>query len=55
MTHLGTFYNMAAGDGTTVRMTNCPIWFDGHRVAPRAAPPLLGEHTAKLLPSSGGA
>jgi crotonobetainyl-CoA:carnitine CoA-transferase CaiB-like acyl-CoA transferase len=53
--HLGTFYSMAASDGTIVRMTNCPIWFDGHRVAPRSAPPLLGEHTAaELLPSGDG-
>ncbi|MEZ5787055.1 MAG: CoA transferase [Xanthobacteraceae bacterium] len=52
--HLGTFYSMAASDGASVRMTNCPIWFDGRRVAPRSAPPLLGEHTAELLPAGDG-
>ena len=49
--HLGTFYRMAAQDGTDVCMAHCPIWFDGQRVAPRSAPPLLGEHSAALLAS----
>lgn len=46
---LGTFYTMAAADGTEVGMTNCPIRFDGARVAPRSAAPMLGQHTAELL------
>ncbi len=51
--HLGTFYTMAAADGTEVSMTNCPIRFDGERVAPRSAAPLLGQHTEELLDGGG--
>lgn len=47
--HLKTFYQMSAADGTSVRLTNCPIWFDGERVEPQSAPPLLGEHNDELL------
>lgn len=47
--HLGTFYEMTAADGTPVRMTNCPVRFDGERVAPQSAPPLLGQHTEATL------
>ncbi|MEC7761828.1 MAG: CoA transferase [Pseudomonadota bacterium] len=47
--HLETFYRMAASDGTMVRSTHCPIWFDGARAEPQSAPPLLGEHNELYL------
>jgi formyl-CoA transferase len=47
--HLDTFYRATASDGTQVRSINCPIWFDGERVEPQTAPPLLGEHDKQTV------
>lgn len=47
--HLGTFYQSTASDETQVRSIHCPIWFDGQRVEPISAPPLLGEHNGTFL------
>jgi len=47
--HMGTLYRSTAGDGTEVDSLHCPIRFDGRRVEPQRAPPLLGEHNEEIL------